>query len=141
MALRARKVGSTLIADSANRKLTLCNAGQTQPIHFCAKTGETKLLGSQGDTFPLGIMADADYQETELQLAQGDRLLIYTDGVVEAMNAKEEIFGFRRLMDVVLEASSMEADSLLKTVLNKVQAFTGKASQHDDQTLIAISVE
>ena len=129
------------VLDSANRKLTLCNAGQTQPIHFCAKTGEAKLLGSEGDTFPLGIMADADYQETELQLAPGDRLLFYTDGVVEAMNAKEEIFGFQRLMDVVQEASTMDADSLLKDVLNKVQTFAGKASQHDDLTVIAISVE
>ncbi len=128
------------VLNSADRKLTLCNAGQTQPIYFCAQTGKTKLLGSEGDTFPLGIMADVDYRETQLQLSPGDRLLFYTDGVVEAMNDKEEIFGFQRLIDVVQGAAFMDADSLLKDVLNKVQAFTGKAAQHDDQTMIAISV-
>ncbi|MDX1708432.1 MAG: SpoIIE family protein phosphatase, partial [Desulfobacterales bacterium] len=129
------------VINSTERKLTLCNAGQTQPIYFCAATGETKLLKSEGDTFPLGIMADADYRETDLQLAPGDRLLLYTDGVVEAMNDKGEIFGFQRLMDVVQEASSMDADSLLKNVLEKVQAFAGKAAQHDDLTVITIGVK
>ena len=129
------------VLNSANRKLTLCNAGQTQPIHFSPKTGEAKLVETEGDTFPLGIMPDANYQETELQLAPGDRLLFYTDGIVEAMNAKEEIFGFERLLDVVQRSKFMDADSLLKEVINKANTFAGKASQHDDLTVIAVSVK
>jgi sigma-B regulation protein RsbU (phosphoserine phosphatase) len=86
-------------------------------------------------------MADADYQETELQLAPGDRLLFYTDGIVEAMNDKEEIFGFERLLSVVQQSEFMDADSLLKQVLNEVNAFAGNVSQHDDLTVIAVSVK
>ncbi len=129
------------VLNSANRTLTLCSAGQTQPIHLSAKTGEAKLIETEGDTIPLGILEDANYQETEMQLSPGDRLLFYTDGIVEAMNAQEEIFGFERLIDVVQESKSLDADSLLKKILTRVNAFTGDASQHDDLTVIVVSVE
>jgi serine phosphatase RsbU (regulator of sigma subunit) len=129
------------VLNSANRTLTLCSAGQTQPIHLSVKTGEAKLIETEGDTIPLGILEDANYQETEIQLSPGDRLLFYTDGVVEAMNKQEEIFGFERLLDVVQRSKSVDADSLLKEILNKVNAFSGDASQHDDLTVIAVSVE
>jgi serine phosphatase RsbU (regulator of sigma subunit)/CHASE2 domain-containing sensor protein len=127
--------------NSAKRTLTLCNAGQTQPIYFSAQTGETKLVETEGDTFPLGILENANYQETQIQLAPGDRLLFYTDGIVESMNEKEEIFGFKKLLDVVREIKSKDADSLLKEILAKVNAFIGNASQHDDLTAIVVSVE
>jgi sigma-B regulation protein RsbU (phosphoserine phosphatase) len=129
------------VLNSANRTLTLCSAGQTQPIHLSAKTGEAKLIETEGDTLPLGILEDANYQETEIQLSPGDRLLFYTDGIVEAMNAQEEIFGFERLIDVVQESKSLDADSLLKEILTRVNEFAGDASQHDDLTLIVVSVE
>jgi serine phosphatase RsbU (regulator of sigma subunit) len=129
------------VLNSANRTLTLCSAGQTQPIHLSAKAGEARLIETEGDTIPLGILEDANYQETEIQLSAGDRLLFYTDGIVEAMNAQEEIFGFERLIDAVQESKSLDADSLLKEILARVNAFTGDASQHDDLTLIVVSVE
>ena len=129
------------VLNPANRKLTLCSAGQTQPIHYSAKTGEAKLVKTEGDTFPLGIMADVSYQETEIQLAPGDRLLFYTDGIVEAMNNQEEIFGFNRLLSVVQELKSLDADSLLKEILTRVNEFVGGASQHDDLTLIVVAVK
>jgi serine phosphatase RsbU (regulator of sigma subunit)/CHASE2 domain-containing sensor protein len=129
------------VLNSANRTLTLCNAGQTQPIHFSAKTGETKLVETKGDKFPLGILENANYQETKIQLSTGDRLLFYTDGIVEAMNVQQEIFGFKRLIDVVQESKSMDADSLLKEILTRMNAFIGNASQHDDLTVIVVSVE
>jgi serine phosphatase RsbU (regulator of sigma subunit) len=94
-----------------------------------------------GDTFPLGILEDANYEETRLQLAIGDKIILYTDGIVEAMNEKEEMFGFERLQEVVLEAKSAEADLLLKEILEKVNDFAGNAPQHDDLTVIVVSVE
>ena len=129
------------VLNSANRTLTLCSAGQTQPIHLSAKTGEAKLIETEGDTVPLGILDDSNYEETEIQLSPGDRLVFYTDGIVEAMNAKKEIFGFERLIDAVQESKSIDADSLLKEILTRVNAFAGDASQHDDLTLMVVSVE
>jgi len=84
---------------------------------------------------------EPDYKETRLQLAPGDRVVFYTDGIVEAMNEKAEVFGFDRLVEVVQGSNSMSADSLLKEIINGVNAFVGTTAQHDDLTIIVVSVE
>ena len=127
------------VLNAEDKSLGLCSAGQTQPIHWSSETGEAILVETKGDTFPLGILEDVGYQETRLHLAPGDKIVLYTDGIVEAMNDKEEIFGFERLLEIVQEASSMTADALLKEILGKVNAFVGGAIQHDDLTIIILS--
>jgi serine phosphatase RsbU (regulator of sigma subunit)/CHASE2 domain-containing sensor protein len=129
------------ILDPKARALILCNAGQTQPIYLSRKTGEAILVETQGDTFPLGILDGADYQETALQLEPGDKVVFYTDGIVEAMNKKEEIFGFERLQEVVTMEGKGSADELLEGIMNQLDKFVGVAPQHDDLTLIVVSVE
>jgi sigma-B regulation protein RsbU (phosphoserine phosphatase) len=129
------------VLDSQEKTLTLCSAGQTQPILVSAKTHDATLVETQGDTFPLGILEDASYEETCLQLEPGDKVIFYTDGIVEAMNAQEEMFGFERLQEVAQAAKSMDAESILKEILDKVNEFASEASQHDDITVIAVSVE
>ena len=128
------------ILDAEDGILKLCSAGQTQPIHLSAETGKVSLVETLGDTFPLGILEDVDYQETRLRLSPGDKVVFYTDGIVEAMNKKEEIYGFERLIDVVHEAGSMNADPLLKEIIDRVNTFTGGAAQHDDLTVIVLNV-
>ena len=129
------------VLDPKDRTLSLCSAGQTQPIHWSSETKASRLVETRGDTFPLGILEDVGYEETCLDLAPGDKIVLYTDGIVEAMNHKEEIFGFERLLEIVQEASSMDADSLLKEILDSVNAFAGGAAQHDDLTVIIISAD
>jgi len=124
-----------------DRTLSLCSAGQTNPIHLSARSGDAILVDTEGDNFPLGIVDEPDYKETLLQLSPGDRVVFYTDGIVEAMNEKEEIFGFDRLIEVVKGANSMSADSLLKEIINRVNAFVGSTAQHDDLTIIVVGVE
>jgi sigma-B regulation protein RsbU (phosphoserine phosphatase) len=127
------------VLDAEDKTLSLCSAGQTQPIYWSSETGESRLVETKGDTFPLGIIEEVEYQETRLELAPGDKVVLYTDGIVEAMNEQQEIFGFDRLLEVVQEASAMTADALLKKILNKVNEFAGGAAQHDDLTIIVIS--
>jgi serine phosphatase RsbU (regulator of sigma subunit) len=129
------------VLDGRTKILSFCSAGQTQPIYFSSRTQEARLKETLGDRFPLGILDESDYRETRLELASGDRIVFYTDGIVEAMNEKEEIFGFERLLEVVQEARSMNADSLLNEVLDKVSRFSGGAAQHDDLTVIVVAVE
>jgi len=128
------------VLDGRNKMLSLCSAGQTQPIYFSSRTGEAKLQQTLGDKFPLGILDEADYQETQIRLEPGDRLVFYTDGIVEAMNANREIFGFDRLLQVVRQAGSMNADHLLKEIMNQVNEFCRGASQNDDLTVIVVSL-
>jgi serine phosphatase RsbU (regulator of sigma subunit)/CRP-like cAMP-binding protein len=129
------------VLNSKDKTLSMCSAGQTQPIYLSSKTGTAELVQTEGDTIPLGILEDADYQETRLQLPPGDKVIFYTDGIVEAMNEQEEMFGFDRLQEVVQAARAMSADSLLKEILDKVNQFVGDAAQYDDLTAIVVSAE
>jgi sigma-B regulation protein RsbU (phosphoserine phosphatase) len=94
-----------------------------------------------GDSFPLGILPDAEYQETRLELAPGDQVVLYTDGIVEAMNERQEMFGFDRLLQVARAGREMGADALLSKVMAEVGAFVGTGPQHDDLTVIVLSVK
>ena len=129
------------VLNSGDRSLSLCSAGQTQPVRLSAQTGEASLVETVGDTFPLGILDEADYKETKLQLAPGDKVVFYTDGIVEAMNEQDEMFGFERLIEIVEKARALTADELLETILSRVNTFAGGAPQHDDLTVIVVSVE
>ncbi len=126
------------VLNSQNRSLTICSAGQTQPIHLSSKTGEARLVETEGDTFPLGILDEADYQDTQFHLNPGDSILFYTDGIVEAMNEQEKIFGFERLLDVVKNSQSETAQAMLEKINHDVNEFAGQAEQHDDITIIVI---
>jgi sigma-B regulation protein RsbU (phosphoserine phosphatase) len=128
------------VLNSQDRTLTMCSAGQTQPIMMSAKTAEATLVETEGDTFPLGILEDANYEETRLQLQSGDKVVFYTDGIVEAMNEQEEIYGFERLQEVIRSSRVDTAEKLMNEVIKSVDAFTGSAPQHDDITVIVVSV-
>ena len=128
------------VLDTEDRTLEMCSAGQTQPIHLIAETGEAVLVETIGDTFPLGILDAADYQGTRVQLSPGDKIVFYTDGIVEAMNKKEEMYGFERLLDVIQASHAMDADSLLTEIISKVDTFVAGAEQHDDITVIVLGV-
>jgi serine phosphatase RsbU (regulator of sigma subunit) len=126
------------VVDATKGKVSLCSAGQTQPIHLSARDGEAKLVDTEGDNFPLGILDEADYRQTEVWLPPGDTIVFYTDGIVEAMNEAEEIYGFERLLEVVKAGGSMTAEALHQEILNNVSEFTGNAPQHDDLTVIVV---
>jgi serine phosphatase RsbU (regulator of sigma subunit) len=122
------------------KTLNMCSAGQTQPILLSGQTGEAKLLETEGDAFPLGIIEDADYQETEVRLSSGDTVIFYTDGVVEAMNKKEKMYGFDRFLEVIKENKGNDADTFLEKLIDDINSFVGKAEQHDDLTIVVIKV-
>jgi sigma-B regulation protein RsbU (phosphoserine phosphatase) len=117
------------------RSLTLANAGQTQPI-LIQPGGEPAFIETDGDTFPLGIVEDSDYRASTLTLTDGSVVVFYTDGVVEAMNASGELFGFDRLLDSVREGRELAASSLLDKLFADVTRFAAGAEQHDDITII-----
>ena len=125
--------------DKDGRVLTLANAGQTQPI-LVQPGGEPTLIETDGDTFPLGIVADCDYRASTFALTDGSVIVFYTDGVVEAMNASGELFGFDRLLASVGEGRGLAASSLLDKLFDDVARFVGGTEQHDDITIIVARV-
>jgi sigma-B regulation protein RsbU (phosphoserine phosphatase) len=129
------------VLNGRDKTVNLCSAGQTQPVHLSAETGKASLIATEGDNFPLGILDDANYEETYLKLAVGDKMVFYTDGIVEAMNEQEEMLGFERLIEIVQNSKSTTADALLQEITGAVKDFTGSAPQHDDLTAIVVCVE
>lgn len=87
---------------------------------------------------PIGLFEDAVIPPQSAVLQPGDRLVIYTDGVTEAMNSARETFGIRRLKQVVAHAHAASARELHGRILGEVDAFTGGAEQRDDVTLAVI---
>ena len=122
------------------RSIGLCSAGQTSPVYLSAETGEVRLVETEGDTFPLGILESAEYVETRLDMSPGDAIVFYTDGIVEAMNAKEKMYGFDRFEAVVKASAGLSAQELMDKILQDVNTFVSGAEQHDDLTVIIIKV-
>ena len=102
------------------KTLTLSNAGQTSPI-ICSDGGpKPAYITTEGDTFPQGIVPDCKYLEKQVTLKKGDTVVFYTDGVVEAMNEKEEMYGFDRLMTAIDEGRKLDANAPYIGLLGKV---------------------
>jgi serine phosphatase RsbU (regulator of sigma subunit) len=129
------------VLDTENSRIGLCSAGQTQPILLSAKTAEATLVETEGDTFPLGILDEAEYEETLLPIEPGDKVVFYTDGIVEAMNKQGEMYGFERLNEVVVSSPSENAKALMNDITRDVSDFTGDTPQHDDLTIIVVSAD
>src|SRR5262249_15137553 len=88
---------------------------------------------------PLGLMPNMRYEEYEIALAPGDGVLFYSDGLVEAHNARRELFGFPRLQGFIERYPEGPGPALIKARREDVAAFTGgEAEQEDDITLVAL---
>jgi sigma-B regulation protein RsbU (phosphoserine phosphatase) len=127
--------------DPVNNKMTIVNAGQTQPILCRSKSEKPSYIDTEGDRFPLGIVEDCDYQETMITLNTGDTVVLYTDGIVEAMNEDGEMYGFDKFMELIGQNCDLDADAFLRKLMADVTHFVGDAEQHDDLTIVVVKTE
>ena len=129
------------LIDPAEKKMTIVNAGQTQPILCRRSSPEPTYIDTEGDRFPLGIIEDCDYQETLVPLQAGDIVIFYTDGIVEAMNEKDELYGFERFIDIIKANKELDTSAFLGKLMADVTGFVGEREQHDDLTIVIVKVE
>ena len=115
-------------------RFVFCNGGHPPPI-ILRSGGELARLRDRHGPF-LGAMDGVQYSESENRLAQGDSLIIYTDGVTEAMNGERELFGDARLMSILAQDSKDGADGLVTRIVSAVRDFEGDAEQTDDTTIL-----
>jgi serine phosphatase RsbU (regulator of sigma subunit) len=80
-------------------------------------------------------------EEQTLVLGVGDILVLYTDGITEAMNTQSDLFGDTRLSRIVEEHGHLDSAELRERILREIEAFVGGADQHDDMTMILMKVE
>jgi len=124
--------------DPATRNLTYINAGHNPPILRRA-SGAIEHLTSGG--LPLGIMADASYQAGSVTLEPADWLVIFTDGLVEAVNAHGLEYEEQRLINVLQGGAAATPDELLRRIMSDLDAFVGATPQHDDVTCLLVKSE
>jgi sigma-B regulation protein RsbU (phosphoserine phosphatase) len=122
-----------------NRSLIFANAGHNPPLLFRAATNNIEMMEVNG--VALGMGANMEYGQRQLALQPGDILFLYTDGVVEAMNNKEELFGLNALRSSLLTAKERSAQEILDSILHDLKQFTNGEVQSDDITAIVIKVE
>jgi len=88
-----------------------------------------------------GEMFDRCLQEETIRLQPGDLYVFFTDGISEAMNARDDCFGEARLGQLVEAHAHLPSDELRERVLREIAAFVGDAPQHDDMTMILLKVD
>jgi sigma-B regulation protein RsbU (phosphoserine phosphatase) len=128
------------VLDPAARTLTYAAAGHNPPR--LVRRGRVMALDEAGST-PMGIAESQEYGEARALLEPGDLLLLYTDGITEAMGPRSagkrlELFGVERLDRLLVEHGGRSAESCIERIRAEVAAFSGGAPPTDDQTLLAV---
>jgi serine phosphatase RsbU (regulator of sigma subunit) len=126
------------VYDRPSRTLTYASAGHPPPLHYRAETGTVAPLEARG--FMLGIVPDERFGEKMVPLDPGDRVVFYTDGLVEARNEIGELFGNDRLAAALRGHGREGAETLLSALLGSQRAFSGTASLTDDLTAVVLEV-
>jgi serine phosphatase RsbU (regulator of sigma subunit) len=124
--------------DAVTRTLTYINAGHNTPV-LQRSSGVVERLAEGG--VPLGILADAIYPSATLTLQKGDWLVIFTDGLVEAVNERDEDYDEPRMLNVLQAGAGGTPEELLRRMMADVDAFVGTTPQHDDITCLVVKVE
>jgi sigma-B regulation protein RsbU (phosphoserine phosphatase) len=114
------------------------NAGQCAPI-LLSRNASYEYL--QTTAVPVGLLAQAEFAVEKRQLAPGDRLVMYSDGVTEAQNARGEFFGRKRLREIAVCHAADTGAALHGAVLDSVKTFVDSAPQADDITLVVIEYQ
>ncbi len=124
--------------DATDGSMVIANAGHVLPYHFSHDTRQWTMLESFG--YPLGQNPDFDYAAAELQfnMAVGDRLFLYTDGLVEEESLLGEPFGYERLEHVLNEHADADRGALETAVLAAMQEHSGRATISDDVTVLVV---
>ncbi len=123
------------VLDTADGCLTFANAGHNVPFIRRAG-GQVEEMVSRG--MVLGIMDDMTYDEAATTLAPGDILLLYTDGITEAMDAGGNLFGKARLAEAISQATPTTALDLIDAILAAVRNYVGDTPPADDLTVVTV---
>jgi serine phosphatase RsbU (regulator of sigma subunit) len=126
------------ILDRTHKTFTYVNAGHNSPMVL--HTGDDHIIELEPTGIALGLMEDSPYKKATVSLTSGDIVVLFTDGVTEATNMQEELYGEERLRLIILANRRLSAGEITNKILLDVQEFTGEAPQSDDITLLVVKV-
>lgn len=121
--------------EPAAGRLAYATAGHNPPLWYTA-AGEIKTLPGRGSA--LGVFEDARYKEFEVQLNPGDGLVLYTDGLTDAINAAQEEFSLQRAINLLAKAYVCPAQTVLDMLASAVESHEGDVPAFDDLTLVVL---
>ena len=126
------------VYNPATRELTYANGGHNLPVIIHADGSNTVMPSTNG--IALGILDGSEFEQNSITCAPGDTVVLYTDGVTEAINMTEEEFGMERLQDIFTSAPE-DCRKAVEGVFEAVSDFAGEAPQFDDITCLALRVK
>ena len=137
------------VLDLQAGRMTYARAGHTPLIYMRRSTEhpeQVQVLVPSGMVVGLRIPGAQEkfaelLEEETVDLTSGDVIVLYTDGISEAMNGEADLFGDARLSRIVEEHGHLESDELRERILREIESFVGAADQHDDMTMILMKVE
>jgi sigma-B regulation protein RsbU (phosphoserine phosphatase) len=124
------------VYESTSRRFCYVNAGHNPPLLL--RKGAITHLNASGTV--IGLFPDREYKQVCLQLEKGDLIVLFTDGLVEARNSKEEEFGEERVSGWMAQTAGLGAKDFITGLLSNVKEFVGQAPQHDDLTVVALKI-
>ena len=124
---------------SDTREVICASAGHSPTLHWRAKTGQCDRLNPEG--LIIGVKKEFPYEQESFTLEDGDVLLLYTDGIIEAANAEDELFGEDRLADLLGAHNHLPPQELIDHIIEQVQLFSGHHSFLDDVSLLVMQVD
>ena len=131
-----------LVADGLSGNMVYANAGHPKPLHLRRSTGKVvTLINASGKGQPaLGLIEKASYQTSATQLSPGDLVLLFTDGLVEAQNQKEELYNQDLLLAAVQKRLQLPAPRLFDEILEEVHQFSATPEFADDVCLVGMEL-
>ncbi len=124
------------ILDFKENTLTYVNAGHNPPILMKQGEHEFTLLKAEG--VPVGVLEEMKLESRVVQLEQNETVFLYTDGVTEAVNSKEEEFGTERLDAILGQHGKSSPEALIEHVVREIKEFAGEGEQFDDITMVVL---
>jgi serine phosphatase RsbU (regulator of sigma subunit) len=123
----------------ASGNMTLVNAGHPPPILF-QPDGRNAEIGTQESGFPLGVVKNTSYEECSVHMPPGGVVMVYTDGIKDAMNAEKQVYGLPRLRRLV-QAASGDPLPIGQRIVDDVRQFIGSQPPADDMCLVCFQRE
>jgi sigma-B regulation protein RsbU (phosphoserine phosphatase) len=127
---------ATLICGRASKNgaVSVCNAGH--PAALLSRNGKIEEISATG--LPLGMFCNQEFSAADLKLESGDTLILYTDGVVDAVNSSEEEYGVPRLLDIATQSCSWDPEKFVASCVSDVSRFRGSSPRFDDISIMGI---
>ena len=124
--------------DSTKNEIEFATAGTTPILHYAAEDGICRRISKESE--PIGVEKQVTYENFKLKLESNDIIIIYTDGLVEAVNANGQQYSSNRLCDTIIKNAKKTGKEISSAIKNDIMSFCGETHQYDDQTVMVIKI-